>query len=151
MKSRLRQMALVVGALCVVQFGTARVEARDAYQMVITIYNNTSVKLEYQLRVDREGGGPNDPGGWTQWQTYTHKHPGGYQYHTFRQVDRIQIRFDRIGGDGKFTEQIYDLDFNAIRADRTVGRRDGRPYRFEFDAGGRLLDLHRTEHNTCCW
>ncbi len=115
--------------------GSARAET--SYLGVVTIYNKTSIQLNYQLRVRRNGE-------WSKWYPKTHKYPrNGWHYHSFRDAEKIEIRFDRIGGDDEYTEKIYNLKFNRVDPDEDVCRHDGRPYRFQFDAGGRLLDLYR--------
>ena len=106
---------------------------------VVTIYNHTNTRLNYQLR-HRENGK------WSEWKEHIHKHPNrGWHSHTFPQAEKVEIRFDRIGGDDKFTEQIYDLKFNERAGNVNIGKDDGRPYYFEFDAGGRLLELKRRD------
>ena len=107
------------------------------HRAVITIYNRTSVRLNYQLRTQRNES-------WSDWVSYEHDHPNnGWRYHYFPGVDAIEIRFDRIGGDDDYTEKIYNLNFNAVTVPRKIGKDDGRGYYFRFDSGGRLLDLHR--------
>jgi len=112
---------------------------------VVTIYNHTSVHLNYQLRVmPKYGKNPE----WGKWQDFHHSHPNnGWYPHNFdsEDISRIEIQFDRIGGDGEYTEKVYSLEFNKVRKFGKITHRDGRAYCFKFDAGGRLLNL--TTHN----
>lgn len=110
---------------------------------VVTLHNYTSNHLNYHIRVRSNLSGNLE---WGEWKSYWHKYPNrGYQWHSFYEdVEGIQIRFDRIGGDGKYTEQVYDLGFNrVVKSSRDLGHHDGKPYRFQFDRGGRHLDLVR--------
>ncbi len=109
-------------------------------RQVITLYNQTNIKLHYQIRLRSNIGGELE---WGTWREYRHKYPNRCQFHYFDpDIEGIQIRFDRIGGDDGYTEQIYDLEPNVVtKSARDVDYRDGRPYQFRFDSGGQLLDL----------
>lgn len=119
-------------------------KAGEGRTAVVTIYNDTQVHLYYQLRVHHNGQ-------WGDWVESKHMHSRrGWQYHTYTDVQAIQIRFDRIGGDGEYTEKIYDLPFNSVPAGWAVSRQHGRKYYFQFDSGGRLLDLYRCDQCPTC-
>ena len=47
------------------------------------------------------------------------------------------VRFDRIGGDGAFTEREYEMDFFKVGPGRTKPKE----YRFKYAADGRHLDI----------
>ncbi len=136
--SRFRSILLSTAVMGLTTLSAASdIRADQNYLGVVTIYNKSNVQLEYQLRAKKDGV-------WSDWKSHTHRHPNsGYQYHSYYDADAIQIRFDRIGGDGEFTEKIYDLEFNRVSPDVTLCKHKGRPYKFEFDRGGRLLDLYR--------
>ena len=115
--------------------------ASEAIYGVVTIYNKTPIHLNYQIRARWNGK-------WGKWHDKRHSHPrGGWQYFWFNnEPEAMQIRFDRIGGDGEYTERVYNLDFKVVIEGERMCRHKGRPYRFEFDRGGRLLDLYNTTH-----
>ena len=140
MLSAVRLRATVLIPLVALLWSNPAHEAACAgadYLAVVTIYNRSNVQLHYQLRCYRNGQ-------WTEWKNHTHRYPrNGWHWHTYRNAEKIQIRFDRIGGDNEYTEKRYDLEFNRVGPNRQIGRHHGRPYYFQFDAGGRLLDLYR--------
>lgn len=138
-----RRLVLFIALVaCPALCSTAEARSPDD-RGVITIYNRTPIHLNYQLRVKRR-----DSSEWDPWQRYVHKYPrGGHRWHWFPRAEAIQIRFDRIGGDDEFTEKVYDLKFRNFYGGGKPCRHKGRPYKFEFDAGGRLLDLYTARHS----
>ncbi len=130
---------LVVAGL-VTCCATDNLHADEGYLSVVTIYNKTGIKLNYQLRARMNGT-------WSDWKPHTHWHPnGGWHWHSYHDADAIEIRFDRIGGDDEYTAKTYNVDFYRVSANKNTCRHKGRPYKFEFDRGGRLLDLYRYHH-----
>lgn len=127
----------VVAAAVLVGPAADNAMAQTPYRCVVTVYNKTNIPLYYQLRAYRGGQ-------WTEWSSQKHKQPrGGWFCHWYDNAEKMQIRFDRIGGDDEYTEKIYNLKFNRIDQDEDVNRHLGRPYYFSFDAGGQLLDLYK--------
>ena len=117
-----------------------------AFRNVVTIYNHTNVHLDYQLRVLMESSVvDNRKPEWGPWQNYHHSHPNdGWDFRYFNgRVDKIEIRYDKIGGDKHYSEQIYDLEFNVVRRFGELTHKDGRPYCFKFCSCGRHLNLTR--------
>lgn len=127
--------SILLGCFFLIPTGVAHAEWD--YLGVVSIYNKSNITIKYQLRAQQNGT-------WSNWKTRTHTKPnGGCYWHSFGDVDRIQIRFDCIGGDGEYTEKIYNLQFNRVDPNCNICRHKGRPYVFQFDRGGRLLDLRR--------
>ncbi len=141
----MRTVVLLVVAIFFSDFVSETSAKSPLVRAVVTIYNRTSVHLDYQLRVLRNDSISEEGPKWSDWKTRHHAHPnGGYMWHSFiagNNIEKIEIRFDRIGGDDIFTEKKYNLPFNVVRKFEDIMERDGRPYCFRFDAGGRLLDL----------
>ncbi len=103
---------------------------------VVTIYNHTANNIHFQIRVKREGADD-----WGAWRSYTHRFPnGGYQWLSFRQAGKIQIRFDYVGGDGRITWKTYDLSFQEHAGNAALDRWSGTPYHFRFT--GDFLGLY---------
>lgn len=116
----------------------------------VTLYNNSTADVHYEMRVYRYDDAKKKYA-WTEWETHRHtNHNGGWFYHYYMDVEKIQIRFDRIGGDGEITYKMYDLPFNRIPVNPEEVkecRHYGRPYKFEFDSGGKLLNLYNGRHS----
>ena len=68
---------------------------------------------------------------WTKWNDFKVKN--GYHYvHSMPGATGLQVEFDHVGGDDKYTPKVYDLDFNLIPAQQEAKQSDGRYYYFEY-------------------
>lgn len=136
MNTRFCRLTTLFSGVCLAFAFVSPLRAAEESQAVVTIYNRSNVTLCYEMRCYRNGS-------WSDWQSYSHRYPNnGWSWQSFIGAEHIQIRFDRIGGDGEYTEKIYDLQFKSYPSDWTVGPDYGRKYYFKFDAGGSLLDLY---------
>jgi hypothetical protein len=142
--SRLAVIVSVTILFCGV-LATQAVADSPSTRCVVTIYNFTGIHLDYELQILPSPTWDNPEPKWSEWKHKHHKHPnGGYMYHWFYgPIDGMKIRYDRIGGDGEYTEQRYNLPFNTVRKFGEITKRDGKPYYFKFDAGGQLLHFKR--------
>jgi hypothetical protein len=103
------------------------------YSGAFTISNNTGNTLYYQVRW-----------GNTQWQNVTlgsgralmHYHPLDYN----GRAPQPYIRFDRVADGGRYTEQVYTMQFYAVRNGNYGDA--SKPYEFRYSRGGRFLDLY---------
>lgn len=117
---------LFIGVMLLTLANTASAQSKPYGSFVIV--NPTEVTLEYQVKW---GDG--------SWKTY--KVPSKSYIPHYTRVDSRgyapyrYIRFDKVGGDGKYTEESYSLSFY-----RTDVPDKGKVYYFHFK--GNNLDLH---------
>lgn len=82
-------------------------------------------RIPYQLRwrlADRR---------WGVWKKY--EVPNGKRMtHWARGATGCEIRFDRIGGDGKITPKTYNLNFDTVPSWKTPTSNDARQYEFKY-------------------
>ncbi len=87
--------------------GTSRADAPNQ-TAAFSIVNNTGVTIPYQVRWG-------DTGGWTSislrsGHTETHSYPLGEN----GRAPAPRVRYDKIGGDGAFTPQVFHMQFHAV-------------------------------------
>ena len=110
------------------------------YSGAFSIENSTGVTIHYQVKW-----GESRP--WKSitlntGQVETHSYPLGEDPHA--KVLIPYVRFDRIGGDGKYTPQEYRMHFFAVGyAGYGPGRANTKPkaYYFQYGADRRTLNL----------
>jgi hypothetical protein len=115
-----------------------RAIARVTYSAAFSIFNNTGITIPYQIRWG------NQP-----WQNYrlgngqglTHYYPLGDNPRGLAPIPFI--RFDRIADGGHVTDQIFRMEFYAVRNDGYGVR--PKPYEFRYSANGRVLHIFAIE------
>jgi hypothetical protein len=139
MKRNLLAIALAIAVMSLAPIATLAQQPMGAF----SIDNNTGVTLYYQVRW---GDGP-----WVDWTLMNgwinrHWHP----LDSRGEAPTPQVRYDVIGGDGGFTEQIYDMEFYSVWNTSSGGlvnvRWDVTPpkaYYFRFSPDGRFIQLYR--------
>jgi hypothetical protein len=110
------------------------------YNGAFSIENSTGVTIPYEYKW-----GDNHP--WKRMslrsgQIETHSYPLGDNRNG--RAPRPYVRFDRIGGDGRYTPKEYHMEFHAIgysgygpKANNTQPKR----YYFKYGADGKSLDI----------
>ena len=93
-------------------------------------------RIPYQLRWR----GPDRR--WGRWKKH-HVSNGRQITHWVKGATGCEIRFDRIGGDGKVTPKTYNLNFDTVPAWKTPTSRDARRYEFKYNSRS-AVDLYRT-------
>ena len=128
-------MLFVVGS-----FSVGKAVADEEYG-VNTIYNRAGVQFTYQLREKKIGS--DKWGKWTEHKAEVKK--GIMHWHVDPNHWDIQIRFDMIAGDGKYTEKLYSLEVfkRPFKNTRAGGFKpsDGWIYIFYFKEGTNILLL----------
>jgi|SRR5262245_54724796 len=136
-------LALVLGAPTIAlseEIGTSCADCPN-YSGAFSIENKTGITINYQYRW-----GNRHPwksmslrSGWIE----THSYPLGENRNA--QVPSPYVRFDRIGGDGRYTNKEYLMEFYATGYagyGPTVNRTEPKRYYFEFANDGRHLNLY---------
>ena len=131
--------ALVTTSMvAVAQVGTSCADCPN-YSGAFSIENTSGVTIPYQVRWGN--------GAWKQislrsGHTEIHSYPLGEN--RAGKAPPPHVRFDRIGGDGKFTAQEYHMKFHAVGYagyGPSTNTTQPKRYYFEYAADGRTLNL----------
>ncbi len=135
---------VVLVALIVAMFSEiARADSPDT-QNVVTIHNYTWNKIGFQIRAEEKL--PGQEAKWSQWYDRSAAAKGHHFVVFYGDVQKIQIRYDRIVGDGQnVTEQIYDLKYTTLRVFRKATHKDGEPYYFQRKGNSNVLELYHQQ------
>lgn len=108
-------------------------QAGNNYYDSFRVTNPTDTKINYEVKWGADG----------EWKPYSVE-PGYYYQHTWEYEFANQgssptpyIRYDNIGGNDRFDEQIYKLEPRAVPSKES----DGKRYYFEYASDGRLIKL----------
>jgi hypothetical protein len=103
------------------------------YSAAFSVFNNTGVTIYYQVRW-----------GNSAWQNMALGNGRGlthfYPLDANGRAPIPNVRFDRVADGGRYTEQVYAMQFYAVRSGNYGD--NPKPYEFRYSAGGRFLDIY---------
>lgn len=109
-------------------------EAGNNYFGAFRVSNPTDTKINYEVKWGADG----------EWKPYSVE-PGYYYQHTWEYEFANQnssptpyIRYDYVGGNGQFDEQVYKLEPYAVT---TKNSEYAKRYYFEYSSDGRIIKV----------